>query len=296
MNPILILCLFVLSKSESLTLRRASVPSVTIPVARQTLPTNVNIPGVSTDVNLGVGTVFPGTQTTVGTAGLDVVLRGAELIADRIASALGGIAVLVDVIRNTSVNGDVVWANIGSSSQALATRLLTIGMNTANTLLQDLNGQLSVNANPSTVLQNFLPNMGQLGSIGSISRSPGISNQVFFPNGIFPTGQPNNVSGAPGVSNQVFYPNGIFTTGQPNNASGSVPGVAEVLNTITSNFNGVLPSVTTISTSRPGLNIPSTTTENVADVTEAAQNQNVNSEVETFLGNLANNGNLDVNP
>ncbi|XP_065218611.1 uncharacterized protein LOC135844375 isoform X2 [Planococcus citri] len=282
MNVTWVLCMFILSKisqSESYTLQlrasagnryavptsvlqQASIPSVTVPVARQTLPTNANIPGVSTDVN--VGAIFPGTQTTVGTAGLDVLRRGSELIADRIASALGGIAVLVDVLRNTSVNGDVVWANIGSTSQALATRLLTVGMNTANTLLQELNGQLSISTNPANVLQNFLPNIEQLGSIGAFSRSPGISNQVFFPNR-------------------------VFTTGQQNNASGSAP-----LNTGSSNLDGVSPRITITSTSRPGLNTPLNTTNPAETVTNTAQN--INSEVETFLDNLSNNENFDVNP
>lgn len=259
-------------------LSQTSVPTTTLPMARQTLSTDINIPSVSPAT-----AVFPNTQTTVGVAGLDVLRRGTELVADRIVAALGSIALLIDIIRNTSANGDVAWNNLGSSSQSLTNRFLRVSMNTATNLLQDLNSQIAVSANPNAVLRNFM-------------NIPGIE-RIGFPQGYISS----ILRSTPLASgNQVFFPNRVFSTVQENNASSATPEVTELVNSSSGGAgsnNDSLPTITTISTTRPGLNIPvSTTTDFSTANIPSNESESITSEVETFLENLGNAPNVGITP
>lgn len=239
------------------------MPSVTVPMARQT--------------NTNIATVYPSTQTTVAVGGVEVLRRATELVADRMVSALAGITTLIDILRNTATNGDIAWNNLGSSSQVLTNRFLQIGMNAANTLLQELNSQLSVSANPSAVLQSFInvPNIDRFaipqGTIDSILRNTPLAN-----------------------AGQVFFPNRVFSTVSQSDTTAAtpIPSVSEVGSLNASGDN--LPSVTTISTTRPGLNIPVSSVAGVESTTSNNQPESVATEVETFLENLANAENPQV--
>lgn len=145
---------------------------------RQTISGNLGlIPGSRAGVSATVGTVGLTTPTqpnSIEGASLNVLRRGTEFVADSIVAALGGIASLINILQNYSQTGQLQLSGLGSSAQALTSRLLNMGVSAASTIMQQLGEEIS----PSSV--SFRPAEGQLFLSGNAPLTQATSRQINF--------------------------------------------------------------------------------------------------------------------
>lgn len=165
---------------------------------------------------------------------MNLLRRGTEFVGSQIATSLGGMVTLINLLQNTSEQGNIDWNNLTPTMETLMSRFANIGMNAGSVFLGELNRQMSLSpadgggvagfgGGPTNSL--FGTNMMGMSSVFGPQTST-IAN-LFTPNGVRPSGVVSDaiVGSVPGVPDMFNGGGGGSSVGNGNLGAvgGSVP-------------------------------------------------------------------------